>query len=454
MQVTRQAMIRALQDRLGDRKLVWVGTRGHDAASLMELSQFSESYGIIGSLGAVSLDVDFALEEVSGRRVDLDTYKIDEDRSGPARELRRRLLNSLTEPAVVVAYRPSALLSALCYPRSDFVTYLGMFHERQATFEHKPWVENELRSLGVPIIPWRYYAEEDQARLEEKVAAIGTVVVRTNRSDGGAGLKIVTNPQELRIHVSHTLDGFVAAAPLLEPTIPLNVNACVFKDGSLSVHPASLQLIGIPACTTRRFGYCGNDFGSIKDLDDNLLRQFDVVIEKTGRWLWSQGYVGAFGVDALIYDGKVMLTEVNPRFQGSSSLSARIDKAIDRCDLFLCHIAAHLGLSPPHTTRLSELVREQANFAQIIFHNGQAGAFGVSYCPIETSGARFELVPSPEVQIDPDATVFRAILPKVVTRNGWEIDSTLTAALTSAGSLRPPNSTRDVNVKAQTGRRV
>src|SRR5262245_25142334 len=123
MELSRRSLIGALTDRLGASKLVWVGTRGYDAVSLLDLPQFSESYGIIAPLGAVSLDTDFALEEVSGKRVDLDTYKIDNDWSPPVQKLRRRLLNSLNEPAVVVAYRPSALLSALCYPRSDFVTY-------------------------------------------------------------------------------------------------------------------------------------------------------------------------------------------------------------------------------------------------------------------------------------------------------------------------------------------
>src|SRR5687767_7539036 len=138
----RQKLLGKLKDKLGIRKLVWVGTRGHDAKALLDLPQLTEVYGITAPLGAVSIQVDFALEQVSKQRVDLDVYSIDQDRSEPANHLRRLLLASLTEPTVVMAYRPLALLSALCFPRSDFVIHIGMFHERQLTFEHKPWVES------------------------------------------------------------------------------------------------------------------------------------------------------------------------------------------------------------------------------------------------------------------------------------------------------------------------
>jgi len=421
MDVTRQQLIRSLQDRLGARKLVWVGTRGHDGACLMDLPQFSESYAIIAPLGSVSLAVDLALEEISAQRVDLDVYRIEDDRSQAAQEFRRQLLDSLTEPAVVVAYRPSALLSALCYPRSDFVSYMGMFHERQATFEHKPWVENELRRNGIPIIPWRYFAEEDRQRLEEKVAAGGTLVVRANRSDGGAGLRIISNPEEIGEQISDARDGFIAATPLLEPHIPININACVFRDGTISLHPASIQLIGIQECTRRRFGYCGNDFAAIKELDTNLVLEFESMTRGAGRWLWSQGYLGAFGVDALIHGGKVLLAEINPRLQGSSSLSARIDGRMMRADIFLCHLAAHIGLPLPSNVGLEELVQMQPGFSQVIYHNSTLGSIRVERLDIE-NGYALELLPASNITIEQNATVFRAIAPGSVTRDGSAVD--------------------------------
>lgn len=429
MEVTRQQMIRALQERLGARKLVWVGTRGHDAAGLMELPQFSESYAIIAPLGSLSLSVDFALEQVSGRRVDLDTYKIDDDRMSPAQTLRRCLLSSLNEPAVVVAYRPFALLSALCYPRSDFVTYLGMFHERQATFEHKPWVESELRKVGVPIIPWRYFANEDRAQLEELVRALGTVVLRTNRSDGGAGLRVVSGREEIIDWIPQTRDGFFGAAPFLHSHIPLNVNACIFRDGRVTLHPPSVQLIGIEGCTRRSFGYCGNDFAAIKEIESGVIVELESITMKTARWLHSQGFLGAFGLDALVHEGQVLLTEINPRFQGSSLLSARLDKRLGRPDLFSCHLAAYLNLSAPGPISLKDLVRNQEEYSQIVMHNN-------SDVPVYAlSKARggddldIELLAAGGIAIQPNATVLRAVAARRLTRDGRAVNRSVILSL-------------------------
>ena len=431
MKVTRQQLIRALQDRLGARKLVWVGTRGQDGASLLELPQFSEAYSIIAPLGSVSLAVDFSLEEASGQRVDLDTYKLDDDWTPPAQKFRSLLLNSLTEPAVVVAYRPFALLSALCYPRSDFVTYLGMFHERQATFEHKPWVESELRKIGIPVIPWRYFATEDRIQLEEQVAALGTVVLRTNRSDGGAGLTVISGRKEACAQIPQTKDGFFAAAPYLSAHIPLNINACIFRDGGVTLHPASLQLIGIKECSRRRFGYCGNDFSAIKELEGTVIAKLEAVTMMTARWLYSQGYLGAFGLDALVHNEEVLLAEINPRFQGSSLLSARLDKSLERPDIFLCHLASYMYQPTPPFISLIDLVRHQDECSQILLHNNGERSYRASFDYFSANGLEIELCPARGISIHPDATIARAIVRGRVTQDGRGIDRSFLESIKS-----------------------
>ena len=109
---------------------------------------------------------------------------------------------------------------------------------------------------------------------------------------------------------------FIAAAPYLVPNIPLNVNACVFSDSLVSLHSPSFQLIGLPGFTSRTFGYCGNDFAQVRELEGNVLDQLEHIVLESGKWLAGKGYVGAFGVDALLCKGQVYLTEINPRFQG------------------------------------------------------------------------------------------------------------------------------------------
>ena len=93
-------------------------------------------------------------------------------------------------------------------------------------------------------------------------------------------------------------------------------------------------MIGIPGSTLNTFGYCGNDFTRIRELDVTVLQALQEMTIRAGRWLSSMGYVGAFGVDALLHEGEVFLTEVNPRYQGSSLLSSHLDAALDRPDVF------------------------------------------------------------------------------------------------------------------------
>lgn len=427
--MNRRQYLERIQDALGNRKLIWVGTRGHDAIGLMDIPQFSEVYGIVAPLGSLSLRVDLALEQLSQKRVDLDTYTIDNDWSPEANEFRRCLLASLTEPACVVAYRSLALLSSICYPRSELVTYLGMFHERQATFEHKPWVESELRDAGVPVIPWRYFADEDRQRLQEELSSDRVLVLRSNRSDGGAGVGVIREGDQLPERLSGNADGFLAAASLLEPHIPLNASACIFRDGTVTVHPSSIQLIGIKQCTRRPFGYCGNDFGAIRELDPKILTELDEMVKRTGRWLHSQGYVGAFGVDALVYEGHVLLTEINPRFQGSSAMCARIDRDAGRVDLYACHVAALLDLPSPAVRSVKEIIIDQPNRAQVVIHNKASSSIRIVERGERDSSLEQEIEPETTIDVLQDGIIGRTVSAGRVTSDGRSLEPSMVSAI-------------------------
>jgi hypothetical protein len=210
-------------------------------------------------------------------------------------------------------------------------------------------------------------------------------------------------------------------APFLDPSVPLNVNACIFPDGSLSLHGPSLQLIGISGTALSRFNYCGNDFARVRDLDPAVLRALQELAVGAGRWLSSMGYVGAFGVDALLHQGTVYLTEVNPRFQGSSLLSAHLDLALDRPDVYLTHAAAFLGLPPPGAWDLRDLAREQPPAAQIFARNvgGRVTRNAASW---RASGeVDCWMLPDPGVSVHSEALLCRAIARTAVTADGWNL---------------------------------
>lgn len=417
--VTYRQRIREIEHYLAGRRLIYFGTRGADARSLLEISNFEEIFSQIAPLETTSIR-ESCLETLKKERVDLNRYSIDQDSTEAVHEIRRGLLRAFGRPAAVIPYRPCAVLAAACFTRSNLVKYMGVFHEKQACFEHKPWVETQLRQAGVPVVPWTYFADDDLALIREAAEA-GPLVLRANRSDGGAGLTLIRDPSQiLRAWPLH-LDGFLAAAPFLEPSIPLNVNSCVFPGGEVSMHPPSLQLIGIPACTNRRFGYCGNDFARIADFDRSLLNDLEKIVLIVGRWLRKQGYIGAFGIDAILHGGTIYLIEVNPRFQGSSALASSLMRDLDLPDLFMDHIAAFLGLPAPEPVSLADIARNQPPSAHIVCHNLSTHDCRVELQAPDRLPLRCTLLPSPDVIVSPEGILFDAVVPGAVTTAGVEL---------------------------------
>ncbi len=412
----RQRRITEIERALGKRGLIFFGTRGADAEPLLAIPQFEEVFSQIAPLDAISVR-ETCLETLTSERVDLDSYDIDGDKCDAVRKIRGELLKAFARPAVVLAYRPCALLASAWFPRSEHVTYLGLFHGAQGAFEHKAWVESELRSRGVSTLPWVYYAD-NEADLIAEWSRVEPVVVRANRTDGGVGVKLVRSPGELGLQWPDHGDGFVAAAPYIYPSIPLNINACVFANGKVSLHPASVQLIGIPEATNRAFGYCGNDFARVAELSTPVLTELERITRITGRWLAENGYRGAFGVDVLVQGSRVFLTEVNPRFQGSSLVSAVLDAELDRPDVFLEHAATFLGLDPLPGMSLPELASQHPPRSHVVQHNKSATVTTPVSQNIHELAVQCRLIPDTNIKVKPEAAEFQAVFAGGVTEDG------------------------------------
>lgn len=426
---SRAEIIRSIEDAIGHRRLLWVGTRGTDAQPLLAIDQFEGIVGLISPLGVPSWPAssEDCLERISGQRVDLNAYSVDADSSEARRELGARLRKALSPGTVAIAYRPSAFLASAYFTRTENVSYLGMFHGAQAAFEHKPWVETELAACGVPTIPWRYFADDDHALLGEWVRG-RRFVLRANYSDGGRGLELSEGGALLPTPIHD--GGFIAAAPFLDPNVPLNVSGCVFPNGDVTVRSPSVQLIGIPSCTSRRFGYCGNDFATVRDVIGRRgLDELEGLVVKTGEWLHRRGYLGAFGIDALVYDGAVYLAEINPRFQGSSAAASSIMAAAGVADIYLDHLAALLGIDGcsafPPLREQGELQAEKGRrLAQVVCYNTAATCAikPDAYVP-DLPFAEVKGAAGPGIAVLPEAMLFKIFVHDTITSTGFALDA-------------------------------
>lgn len=422
------AQCERIAEAIGDRRLVWFGIRGEDAVPLAVVPQFRACYAVTARAPVLSLEENVTLEIDRGERVDLDTHDIDEDFSDDVLAMRRSLLAALARPSVVMPYRPTRFLSSLHFANLDTCTHAGMFHESQRVFDHKPWVETELKARGVPTLPWTYVADENRFGVVRQLD-LGPLVLRTSRSTGGVGIVLLQQADHVDIDWPRRQESLVSVASYFAKSTPLNVTGCVFADGTITVHPLSIQLVGLGVATRRPyFGYCGNDFGAARRLPPEVLDQVQRVVDEVGAWLHQTVYRGVFGVDLLVDEqGTVMMTEINPRFQGSSMLSAEIAVRLGEPDLYLDHLAAFLDVAAPSQRRsVRDWVDDQPDVAQIVCHNLQG--IPVEYEPTEEGIAlgRIDLLPPEGVAVLPSAVTGRLVFPRSVTDSGLEIDGEAT----------------------------
>lgn len=347
----RKKTLDFVSSRLGKRDLIWAGLRADDIEALSDLPQLAASFSIIGGYDRVGAIPTVDFEDLSGARPDLDAWDIDDHLETPAaHSFREAMLRRLAKPTALLPYRPSRFLSAILFARRDQCMDLGLFGAHQAAFEHKPWVETMVAGLGIPRVQWTYIADEERT-LARQMLSDGPIMLRASRSAGGAGILRVDDPKLLARHWPRQPEAFASIAPFLEGATPINVAATVWHDGVTMYHP-SVQLIGIPECTTRPYGYCGNDFGLARDLDRATLDAIEVGVAALGGWLRRYGYLGTFGVDFLAHRGKPLFAEINPRFQGSTHASSQLSREAGESCVILDHVAAILGHDAPRVRPL------------------------------------------------------------------------------------------------------
>ena len=416
-----------LERSLGNRALVYVGPRGLDALPLMGLHNLEAVFGLIAPSG---LDLhERCLEEISGIRVELNSYSLDEDDSPPSELLRRELYARFARPCAVVAYAPSQTLTRGWLMGGGAAIPLALFFEKQTCFDFKPWVERELQTLGVQTIPWTYSHSLESSSAMEPLLEGRSVVVRLPRSRGGLSVWLVSSPDELAsLAVALAPARLVCVGPYLESDFSVNVNACVFRCGATTIHGASVQLVGVEPCTTRALGYAGNDFGAITALSGTALGELDSLTRLVGRWLASQGFIGAFGLDALVRGDDVTFVELNPRFQASSAMAAMIDDALERPNQYLNHVAAFIGLDPADSLSLGDLVRKQGSHAQAMVYNRDSDPVSM-VSPPAAPFLQARLLPRPEIVVNPQAILAALWFEHMITTTGYDLSAVAAEAV-------------------------
>ena len=389
-------------------QVVWFSSKVTDGAPLADICDLAAACSLLGPADAIVPGLGgYCHEAATGERWDYDERSFDETDEQAQAAIRAVIvalaLNGQTTILPFFAYRLTSRI-ALAIPN---VRLLGNPPDLERMFDQKPWVERELSQLGVRVVGWRHYF-----RSTLHFADIDfPLVVRPPAGTGGQGMYLLQDARDLgSLRVGSDLPSFVSVAEYLAGWLSVNVTGCVNADGSVSCQPVSLQIVGAPDCTPRTFGYCGNDFGSAARLLDRAqVNTIERQLHTVGRWMNTYGFRGAFGLDFMVKDGDVLVSELNPRFQGSSHLGSWLAREAGLEDVYQQHIRSHLGVpsagpAPP----LADIVAAQRDLAQVFCYAGVPDAGNAGDTP-PTDDERVEFLPSPSTRLDPHALLFRYV---------------------------------------------
>lgn len=413
----RDAYLQKIISKLGNRRLIFVGTRGSDGESLKRFPQFSNVFSQIAPIKPPNPAVEVCLESITHERVDLDSFDIDTCSIPEMNDYLSILRSCMSAPSVVLPYRMTNMLTNMNLLTKDTSEVLGISYDHQFLFNNKPWVEMSLKKVGIKTIDWEYVTGSD---LIKKYRTIKTpLVVRPCKGSGGFGIFLINDTDDLcKIPPNQT----VYSVSQYLNHVPLNVGACICRCGTVRCYSPSIQLIGVPFATNRLFGYCGNDFSVLEVFSKPLISKLESLVTFVGEWMFEYGYVGGFGIDVMVVDGDLVFSEINPRFQGSTSISVKLDESVGLDDIYMCHMGTFLGVPPPKYCSIVDRCSQYNPTAHIVVHNCGKADYLKRTSPI---GNNIRLVPSNDVKLSENSIKYQVVTDKNITHDGKTIDPSI-----------------------------
>ena len=286
-----------------------------------------------------SFDFFFSSEKTSRVRTDSSMEELQQF----LEESIRRLHDNFPE-SYVLCYQSSRELERLAgmYPSIRIMNPAAAITEM---LNRKTWVRQQLKSLGVPVIPGSEVrlAPHQFATLARRHGL--PLVVSLDHSAAGSGVHLAHDEADFRA-LAEAHRGAAASVMQFVSGRSMSMAAVRTEDSVLLGEP-SLQIIGQPSLTNLSFGWCGNDFSGCH-LQEHEVEQMRSMQERIGDWLGDlcigghRGFRGIFGVDFISDGRQVYFTEINPRFLGTTALMADRQQELGRIPMSFLHMVPFL----------------------------------------------------------------------------------------------------------------
>ena len=361
----------------------WVGQRGIDAFTVLDFipvdagfcCDFGEEYSRLWARESL-----FSVEKDRGKRENWGNRDLEKLWEAPTRKRIETYIGGVNAP-----------INTVCYRSLEVLEKDSRFRVLAPPLRLKDLFDDKLRQLelfsrlGVKT-PVTFACRMDETSFVKAVDILGgPFVVQPPVGSSGENTYFVNDEVDFaRVRDVFGSDQRVKLSKYL-PVPSLNGHCIVLRtrEGlrSIAVCP-SVQVVGIPGCTSRAETYCGNDFSAAGMVSKSIREEICTIMEKIGLFMGSKGFLGLFGMDFLLYGDQVLALEINPRFQGSTMLLSLLQVDRGEVPLAALHVMQFMGLmeafSQTFLEHLKAAYRTPYPGAHLIVH-----ALGDTPCRIE-----------------------------------------------------------------------
>jgi hypothetical protein len=272
----------------------------------------------------------------------LPLYQAHHQQAGQHPSAPRRVLLSLFPAPGMEAFAQQHGIHTVV-PPAPLVTWLN----------HKRNFQTALKDLSLPALPGKWCSLADVTYAELFAGFGPSLVAQLPVGTGGSGTRFIESEADLLAAASQ----FGAATAWVASDlgrVSANINGLVLQNGVIASCP-NLQLEGLAIAGVRRGVYCGNDFAAAQSLPSCLLDEMTRQTLAIGGWMAKHRFRGIFGLDFVLdlASLKAYAIDLNPRWQGSTSLLCLAEQEAGRLPLVAAGFACQLGLLSEQEVLLS-----------------------------------------------------------------------------------------------------
>jgi predicted ATP-grasp superfamily ATP-dependent carboligase len=244
--------------------------------------------------------------------------------------------NNLTP--VIIPFKPSSKIDLLCQ-QNNWINIsnpspINRFLENKIKFAKLCYKYN------LPTSPFSISTFSEKNFLKYQQLYGKKLVLQTHF--GWAGNSTFSSSSWEEIKNKLNLGIIVKYSPFIESSYSLLNNCCLTKFGLIQSPPA-LQYTGIHPFTKNPFTTVGRQWPSFAP--PKIIKSVNNLTEKFAKILTEIGYKGFFGLDFLISNNKVFLSECNPRLTASFAFYTKLEQDQKITPLFYFHLAEFLKIN-------------------------------------------------------------------------------------------------------------